>query len=133
LWLNKSFVVIFYLLLQTHLQRKKVHSQVAYIQCLHAASRPEKDCIMGQLTQAYYESKNYLESTPSVPTISKEAGLNLSEPPMTLAVTGSMSLVATKAFQPIPCLPLVWLNSLPVQRDAMTDLGPSIFQGKKVP
>jgi hypothetical protein len=37
---------------------KKNFAQVAYIQCLLAASKTEKYCIMGQLTQAYYESKN---------------------------------------------------------------------------
>jgi hypothetical protein len=54
---------------------------------------------------------------------------------MTLAVTGTMSFVATKTFKPIPCISSVWLNSLPVQHErfanAMTDLGPSISQGKK--
>ena len=118
--------------------KKKIFlAQVAYIQGLHAASKPEKDRIMGQLTQTYYESKNNLESTPLVPTNPKDAiiGIAPSQPPMTLAVTGSMSFVATKPFQPIPRLPSVWLNSLPVQHerfaDAMTDVGPSISQVKK--
>jgi hypothetical protein len=52
-------------------KKKKFLAQVAYIQCLHAASKTEKDRGMGQLTQAYYESKNNLESTPLVPTIPK--------------------------------------------------------------
>jgi hypothetical protein len=38
-------------------KKKNVLAQVAYIQCLHAASKTEKDRVMGQLTQAYYESK----------------------------------------------------------------------------
>jgi hypothetical protein len=80
---------------------KKKHflAQVAYIQCLYAASKPEKDCIMGQLTQAYYESKNNVESTPVestpfVPTISKKAiiGSAPPHPRMTLAETGPISV-----------------------------------------
>jgi hypothetical protein len=92
---------------------------------------------MGQLTQTYYEWKSNLESTPLVPTIPKEAiiGIAPSQPPTALAVTGTMSFVATKPFKPIPRLSSVWLNSLPVQHerfaDAMTDLRPSIFQVKK--
>jgi hypothetical protein len=59
---------------------------------------------MGQLTQAYYESENNVGSTPLVPTIPKEAiiGIAPSQPPTTLAVTGTMSFVATKPFKPIP-------------------------------
>ncbi len=118
-------------------KKKNFLAQVAYIQGLHAASKPEKDRIMGQLTQTYYESKNNLESTPLVPTIPKEAiiGIAPSQPPTTLAVTGTMSFVATKPFKPIPRISSVWLNSLPVQHerfaDAMTDVGPSISQVKK--
>jgi hypothetical protein len=95
-------------------EKKCFLAHVAYIQRLHAASKPEKDHIMGQLTQAYYKSKNSLESTPSAPTIPKEVivGIAPSQPPMTLAMTGSMSFVATKPFQPIPHLLSVWLNSL---------------------
>jgi hypothetical protein len=117
-------------------KKKNFLAQVAYIQCLHAASKTEKDRVMGHLTQAYYESKNNLESTPLVPTIPKEAiiGIAPSQPPTTLAVTGTMSFVATKRFKPIPRISSVWLNSLPVQHerfaDAMTDLGPSISQVK---
>jgi hypothetical protein len=43
-------------------KKKNFLAQVAYIQCLHAASKIEKDRVMGQLTQAYYESKNNLDS-----------------------------------------------------------------------
>jgi hypothetical protein len=118
-------------------KKKTFLAQVAYIQCLHPASRPEKDRIMGQLTQAYCVTKYNLESTPSVPTIPKEAiiGSAPSQPPITLAVMGPINCLATKPFQPIPHLPSVWLNSLPVQHecfaDAKTDLGPSISQVKK--
>jgi hypothetical protein len=54
----------------------------------------------------------------------------------TVALKGPMSFVATNPLQPIPHLPSVWLNSLPVEHykcfvDAMTDLGPSISQVKK--
>jgi hypothetical protein len=72
-----------------------------------------------------------------VPTIPKEAIISIapSQPPTTLAVTGTMSFVATKLFKPIPRISSVWLNSLPVQHEsfayAMTDLGPSISQVKK--
>jgi hypothetical protein len=54
--------------------QKKKHflAQVAYIQCLHGASKPEKHRIMGQFTQSYYESKNNLDSSLSVTTIPKE-------------------------------------------------------------
>jgi hypothetical protein len=92
---------------------------------------------MGQLSQAYYESKNNLESIPLVPTIPKEAiiGIAPSQPPTALAVMGTMSFVATKPFKPIPRISSVWLNSLPVQHerfaDAMTDFGPSISQVTK--
>jgi hypothetical protein len=118
-------------------KKKNFLAQVAYIQCLHAASKTEKDRVMGHFSQAYYESKNNLESIPLVPTIPKEAIIDIapSQPPTALAVTGTMSFVATKPFKPIPRISLVWLNSLPVQHerfaDAMTDLGPSISQVKK--
>jgi hypothetical protein len=97
LLLNKRFTAIFHLLLQTHLQRSFL-AQVPYIQGPHAASKAEKDCIVGQLTQAYYESANNLECTPLVPTIPKEAIIRSapSQPPMTLAVMGPMDCVATK-------------------------------------
>jgi hypothetical protein len=63
---------------------------------------------MGQLTQAYYEPKNNFESTPLVPTIPKEAiiGIAPSQPPTTLAVTGTMI-----SWQPNPLNPfLVFLQ-----------------------
>ena len=47
--------------------KKRLLEQVSHINALHAISSPQKQSVVGKLTQAYFESKHNLESSFGIP------------------------------------------------------------------
>ena len=121
--------------------KKRLLEQVSHINALHAISSPQKQSVVGKLTQAYFESKHNLESSFGIPDsnikptiINRNNSLSLNEQTSHVVVRSC----DTRSIQPDPRtrrISQVWLNLPHVQYerlgDAMSALGPTITQIKK--
>jgi hypothetical protein len=128
-------------------KKKRYMTQVTHIRGLDAVSKPQQDNIIGQLTQAYYESKTTGNATahisspsplPQPPTIDNVRGAIVTTASLSFASRPSIESVGFRipiSLQPIPRKSSVWLNSSSLNHerfaDAMSELGPAIRQVKK--
>ena len=121
--------------------KKRLLDQVSHINALHAISSPQKQNVVGKLTQAYFESKHNLESSFGIPDsnikptiINRNNSLSLNEQTSHVVVR-SCELRSIQPEPPTRRTSQVWLNLPHVQYerlgDAMSALGPTITQIKK--
>ncbi len=122
-------------------------TQVTHTRGLDAVSKPQQDNIIGQLTQAYYESKTTGHVTahisspsplPQPPPIDSFRGAIVTNAILSFASCPSIESLhfgTPISLQPIPRKSSVWLNSSSLNHerfaDTMSELGPAIRQVKK--
>jgi hypothetical protein len=125
--------------------KKRLLDQVSYIHGLHAISTSQKQSAVGQLTQAYFESKHKLESSFDLPNTKFEPAVPSSKPQSSIGESTSHNMLRAPASKIHPGITHhsdpthqtapVWFNQLHVEferlGDAMLVLGPTILHVKK--